>query len=538
MRIVVNIIMILLLDISMAYGQALEISGHVMDKEDGNPIIGAIIQIKDTSGKSLDYMFASEDGSFSLKYSNPVSSMFLEIKQMGYRTISMNIDSLTFPIIIRLVPEATILDDVVVRAPAITQRSDTLSYYVSQYIQAQDKNISDVLKRLPGIEVAEDGQIKYNGESINKFYINGSDFMGGRYGLATQNISPEDVASVDVLENHQPLQVLKGIDFSGQAGLNIRLKEEAKHKWVGILNGGLGVAPFLYDASVFAMRIAGKWQNMETVRVNNTGWNPSSQSKYHLENNIFGNGYDDDMWPEYISVGNYSSPLDERRTRNNFSVLANTTNSWHLGKGYDMMFSVTYENDRLDYSTGYVTDYFDSSIQSFEERNIMHKQKHQVGGQWTLQVNRPDLYVKDNLYVDASWNDAVSDVSGTLSLSQKSKTPSFSAVNDLQGKYPINYILPPYFSFFTFVKKIMITDDKVLEIEHYCQEHNVSRISRLKELGIPKGQFYRGKMRLQLSCTSRESGNFLQIGSNGEFIDSAQVFKTIPKEQQCAFRDQ
>lgn len=170
--------MILLLDISMAYGQALKISGHVMDKEDGNPITGAIIQIKDTSRKSLDYTFASEDGSFSLKYSNPVSGMFLEIKQMGYRTISMNIDSLTFPIIIRLVPEATVLDDVVVQAPAITQRSDTLSYYVSQYVQAQDKNISDVLKRLPGIEVAEDGQIKYNGESINKFYINGSDFMG------------------------------------------------------------------------------------------------------------------------------------------------------------------------------------------------------------------------------------------------------------------------------------------------------------------------------------------------------------------------
>lgn len=438
MRIIVNIIMILLLDISMAYGQALEISGNITDKEDGSPIAGAIIQIKETSGKSLDYTFASEEGSFSLKYSNPVSGMLLEIKQMGYRTISMNMDSLTFPMIIRLVPEATVLDDVVVRTPAITQRSDTLSYYVSQYVQAQDKNISDVLKRLPGIEVAEDGQIKYNGESINKFYINGSDFMGGRYGLATENISPEDVASVDVLENHQPLQVLKGIEFSQQAGLNIRLKEEARHKWVGILNSGLGAAPFLYDASVFAMRIAGKWQNMETVRVNNTGWNPSSQSKHHLENNIFGNGYDDDMWPEYISVGNYSSPLDERRTRNNFSVLANTTNSWHSGKGYDMMFSVTYENDRLDYSTGYVTDYFDSSIPSFEEWNMMHKQKHQVSGQWTLQVNRPELYVKDNLYVDASWNDAVSDVSGTLSLSQKSKTPSFSAVNDLQAVKRIN----------------------------------------------------------------------------------------------------
>ena len=60
----------------------------------------------------------------------------------------------------------------------------------------------------------------------------------------------------------------------------------------------------------------------------------------------------------------------------------------------------------------------------------------------------------------------------------------------------------------------MITDDKVLEIEHYCQEHNVSRISRLKELGIPKGQFYRGKMRLQLSCTSTESCNVKDIPRN------------------------
>ena len=39
----------------------------------------------------------------------------------------------------------------------------------------------------------------------------------------------------------------------------------------------------------------------------------------------------------------------------------------------------------------------------------------------------------------------------------------------------------------------MITDDKVLEIEHYCQEHNVSRISKLKELAFPKGNFIGAK---------------------------------------------
>lgn len=430
--------MTLFFGISISYGQAIEIFGNVIDEDDGSPITGAIIQIKDTSGKLLNYTFTSYEGSFSLKYSNTISGMHIEIKQMGYRSIKMNVDSLMFPLIIRLVSEVTILDDVIVRAPAITQRSDTLSYYVSQYVQTQDNNISDVLKRLPGIKVEEDGQIKYNGKPINKFYINGSDFMGGHYGLATENISPTDVESVDVLENHQPLQVLKGIDFSQQAGLNLRLKEEAKHKWVGILNGSAGASPFIYDASVFAMRISGKLQNMETVRVNNTGWNPASQSKYHLKNNIIGNGYNDNIWPEYISVGKYSSPLNECRNRDNFSVLANTTNSWYLGKGYDMSFNVTYEGDRLYYSTGYVTNYFDSSIQPFEEQNTMRTQRHQVSGQWMLQVNRQKLYVKDNIYVDASWNDAVSDIGGTLSLSQKSKTPSFSAVNELQIVKRIN----------------------------------------------------------------------------------------------------
>ena len=49
-----------------------------------------------------------------------------------------------------------------------------------------------------------------------------------------------------------------------------------------------------------------------------------------------------------------------------------------------------------------------------------------------LQINRPTIFLKDNLYIDADWNSARSNVSGTMSLSQKTETPSFSATNDLQ----------------------------------------------------------------------------------------------------------
>ena len=419
------------LSLTVSYGQTVEISGKVLDEEDNSPIAGVIVQVKDTAGNTYQYSITNDRGEYNIKYNISVAEL-LRFQCMGYKPQEIHIAEAQTAQTIYLASQPTQLRDVIVKAPDIEQRSDTLTYYMSKYATAEDKKIADVLKRLPGIKVEDNGQIKYNGEPINKFYIDGSDFMDGRYGIATENINPADVASVEVLENHQPMQVLKGLEFSDQAGLNIKLKEEARHRWIAILNGGVGLSPLLYDASAFAMRIAGKWQNVETVRVNNTGWNPASQSTQHIYNDIFGNGYVDKLWDDYINIGISSSPIDESRTRDNFSILANTSNSWHIGEGKDVKFNLTYEGDKLDYLTGYETNYFDDDIPSFIERNQMRTQAQCIGGQWALLVNRPTFFLKDNIYIDADWNKFVSDVGGTLLLSQKSETPAFSATNDLQ----------------------------------------------------------------------------------------------------------
>ena len=69
--------------------------------------------------------------------------------------------------------QATKLKDVVVKAPSIRQRGDTISYNVASFADANDKSLADVLKKMPGIEVSDKGEIKYNGKAINKFYIEG-----------------------------------------------------------------------------------------------------------------------------------------------------------------------------------------------------------------------------------------------------------------------------------------------------------------------------------------------------------------------------
>ena len=410
------------LHLPLCYGQVKALVGSVTDEESGEPVAGAIVQSVD--GKS--YTFTTNDGRFSLKG----EARQIRVQSMGYRSIVVDVSE--SPMHIKMKPEATQLKDVIIKAPDIIQRSDTLVYSMSKWAQKQDRNIADVLRRLPGVEVAEDGAIKYNGEPINKFYIDGSDFVNDRYGVATNNISPDDVSSVEIMENHQPVKVLEGLEFSQQAGLNIKLKEAARARWIGILNGGMGADPLLYDASVFAMRIAKKWQNMETLRLNDTGWNPSSQSQRHTDNTLPGSGYNDNPWPDYIAIGITSAPLDELRTRDNLSFLAQSSNSRHVADGLDVKLNATYQADRLDFTNSCTTRYFDKNIPSFLEQNTMRSHEHQLNGEWSLQLNRRNNYLKDNLSVDVLWNRATSAVSGTQTLQQQSDLPSFDITNDLQ----------------------------------------------------------------------------------------------------------
>ena len=410
------------LHLPLCYGQVKAIVGSVTDEESGEPVAGAIVQV--VGGKN--YTFTTNDGRFSLKG----EAQQIRVQSMGYRSIV--VDATEGPMHIKMKPEATQLKDVIIKAPDIIQKSDTLVYSMSKWAQKQDRNMADVLRRLPGVEVAEDGGIKYNGEPINKFYIDGSDFVNDRYGVATNNISPDDVASVEIMENHQPVKVLQGLEFSQQAGLNIKLKEAARARWIGILNGGMGAKPLLYDASVFAMRIAKKWQNMETLRLNDTGWNPSSQSQRHTDYSILNSGYNDNPWPEYIAIGTTSAPLDELRTRDNLSFLVQSSNARHVADGFDVKLNATYQADRLDFTNSCTTRYFDKNIPTFLEQNTMRSHEHQLNGEWSLQLNRRNNYLKDNLSVDALWNRATSAVSGTQSLQQQSDLPALDITNDLQ----------------------------------------------------------------------------------------------------------
>ena len=72
-----------------------------------------------------------------------------------------------------LQPEAIVLKEVQIRPGRINTRKDTVRYDLAQFASSKDVHIKDVLKKLPGVDVDENGQVKYKGKAIDHYFVEG-----------------------------------------------------------------------------------------------------------------------------------------------------------------------------------------------------------------------------------------------------------------------------------------------------------------------------------------------------------------------------
>lgn len=397
------------------------LQGIVKDSATGDPIAGAIVKAGDA--------FVTTDRNGHFIFSSKTMADSLSFRCMGYEFLKLPVAAGISEVFLN--HKATQLNDVIVEAPDIYAKGDTLVFNVSHYANAADNAIIDVIKRLPGIKVKDDGTIEYQGKPISKFYIDGNDFIGGRYNLATNNISHKDVKSVEVMENHQPVKALEGLEFPEEAGINLKLKDDARSRWVGVAKASAGVQPFLYDGSVFTMRMASRMQNMFTLKADNTGWNPANEIKEHDLDMMFSSDYTSSLWPGYISADMISAPLSEKRTRDNLSWLANAISAWKMGDT-SMRLKLNYSADRLDYDSGLTTDYFSNEIPTFSQNNSQRTQSHDLSAQFYSETNKRGYYLKDKFTLSGSFDNSNSAITGSFNLAQRVRRKLFSANNDLK----------------------------------------------------------------------------------------------------------
>ncbi|MBR1789580.1 MAG: hypothetical protein IJ762_10410 [Bacteroidaceae bacterium] len=86
---------------------------------------------------------------------------------------------------------------VTVKPDPLRQRGDTLTHNLASFLGKGDVTLEDGLKRLPGVDVSQNGGISYMGKPISQFNIEGLDMLGGKYNLATRNIPADYVTNVE-----------------------------------------------------------------------------------------------------------------------------------------------------------------------------------------------------------------------------------------------------------------------------------------------------------------------------------------------------
>ena len=220
-------------------GKAQTFTGRVTDRS-GKPLVSASVVAKGDDSSVVAFARAGQDGYFSLTIPQGKEAKSVEFLMMGFAKVSIPLKDYKNGQTIKMQEQAIVLKEVKVTPQRIREQGDTLTYSVESFKMKQDRSIADVIAKMPGLEVLPSGTIRYQGKAINRFYIEGMDLLGGKYAMASENLSADKVKSVQVYENHQPVKVLKDIKFSEQAALNLVLKDEAKNVWQGVVDVATG----------------------------------------------------------------------------------------------------------------------------------------------------------------------------------------------------------------------------------------------------------------------------------------------------------
>ena len=408
-----------------------EVTGRLTDKQTGEALVGANVMVKNAEGKLVKFATTRDDGTFLIKLSAWSKGMTIHVSMVGMKTYTAPLTEEMTKLDIRMEEDTQELKEVIVKAGRIRENGDTITYRVSGFAQKQDRSIGDVLQRMPGIDVASNGKIQYQGVDINKFYIEGSDLLEGKYGIATNGISHDAIGAVEVLENHQPMQVLSGLSFSDQAAINLKLKDKAKATWLlnGHIGGGWSNQPKegLWNGEAFLMAVMANYQTITTVKSNNTGMDLRNQVIDFLSG---GRGTD---LGDYFSVQLPSTPnLSKDRTTFNRSWMLSSSHLWKVKKG-EMKAQIDYYNHRATASSASTSTYYlDNGEKMIRESREGTEHGKQLTGKFILEANEKTHYLNNTLQTELNWDDIRTSMTGTLPNSQYAKMPDYYVANRLQ----------------------------------------------------------------------------------------------------------
>ena len=236
----------LIIFLFLSVGSTAQVVGIVKDSASGKELAGVVVGrvVKSKPGDTT-YVLTGEKGDFKFD-SVPHSSFSLIFSYVGYRPVAKYVPVVRPQNLVNLgnviiVSSAKMLGEVIVEAPPVTIKEDTVEYRADAFKVKENAVVEDLLKKLPGVTVDKDGNITAQGKSVTKVRVNGKDFFGGDPKTATRELPANIVDKVQIIDDYGDQATVSGIkDGTPEKVLNLQLKKDKSQGYFGRLTAGIG----------------------------------------------------------------------------------------------------------------------------------------------------------------------------------------------------------------------------------------------------------------------------------------------------------
>ena len=242
-----SILTMLLLLVSIAsFAQERLVSGAIIDRDTKDPVEQVTVQLLKTDSTYVTGAISNEKGLFHL-HAPENGKYLLKITSVGYkptvkRVVIEQDKNLELGNVV-VGADAIMLKGAVVTAMAqkVTLKEDTFVYNSAAYRTPEGSVVEELVKRLPGAEVSDDGTIKINGKEVKKILVDGKEFMTGDTKTALKNLPTSIIDKIKAYDEKSDLSKVTGIDDGEeQTVLDFNVKKGMNKGLMSNIDLGIG----------------------------------------------------------------------------------------------------------------------------------------------------------------------------------------------------------------------------------------------------------------------------------------------------------
>ncbi|MBD3864619.1 TonB-dependent receptor [Olleya marilimosa] len=234
-------LVLLFLVVSTSFAQV-KFEGVVKDSTGYGLELANVVAINQATKTLEAYSITNDKGRYKLNL-DVNSSYSIQVSYIGMKQISETIQTKETDISKDYVMAMdNSLDEIeITYEMPVTISGDTITYNADSFKNGTERKLGDVLEKMPGVEVNDDGEVEIEGKKVGKVMIDGKEFFDGDTKLATKNIPANAIDKVQVLKNYSEVGQLSGVtNNQDNIAINIKLKEGKKNFWFGTITAGAG----------------------------------------------------------------------------------------------------------------------------------------------------------------------------------------------------------------------------------------------------------------------------------------------------------